>query len=1058
MIKRCLKILCFIVLLVGMVPMAAQAEEIVINDEKELCDLLNDTGTQSGTYRLNADIMIDTNDLRKDPAKQYSFNGNLNGDGHTITVSSSDDAIDPFAPLFDTLRGSVSNLNVVFEGDVAGAPFAYDILDESDSTDIALSKIHVTIRGNVLPAEHNYLEHKGYILNGNNYGNWYIHFGGQPAYLSAGFAWYIWGASLSDITLDIFGNVGASSRLDKDATATGFAYFALLGDHAQEAIYDNIAVNIEGNIQCYTGEPDSMQSPYICAYASAYGFATGTFDNSMMGGKSLTRINQITVRAGDIIADSMVGGSTASGFAKTMTGDTYSCEVDVKHIRSIAQKESSSVHLSYTGQAVASGFAYITSYAPFDFRGNFENNTVTAESIYAETNSTNPNAQAYATGFINELAGAAAGAKPLYSGNQVNISNNIIACANYGVGISSGFVRLCKNRDKAETFRDNSVSVGGNIHAQSKAQEGSAAGFVYSHYATFRNCDVEVGGSIISQSPTQAISGGFTTLGHLGNAYSIEGCDVHIGKDIQSKGENEKALTFSGGLIGYVNGGDGNSTTKITDNIIKVDRDIKISGNNGLTGLVVGFVSNSQDTSRFMFERNKFVGKEILVNIHSDDEKLYTNYIGQMKSDILQSADNSVQFIKPDGRKYTASVKPIPDQNKPDYVLLWELTDIQEVIQQYTITAAAGEHGTITPNGTVTVDEGSSQSFSIVAEPGYHIKDVVVNGQSVGAVDTYVFENIQSNGIIDASFEKDNTGGGVVDTYTLRYDTNGGAKIVSESKSAAWVKAYDELPVPIKEGAVFAGWYWDKALNKPVEDDVKINRSLVTLYAKWEKNLADPDNTGASDWLDTVNHHAYLGGYPDNTFGGERDMTRAEVAQMFYNLLLNKNVPITVRFDDVAEDAWYTTAVNTLASLDILQGVGDNNFAPQRSITRAEFTCIAMRFAVMDAEGENVFSDVNETDWFYNDIVGSIKYGWIGGYPDGTFRPNNTITRAEVTAITNRMLGRQADQAYINHHVDELRQFIDVDQSGWAYYDIMEATNAHEYHQESGEELWSTLL
>ena len=108
-------------------------------------------------------------------------------------------------------------------------------------------------------------------------------------------------------------------------------------------------------------------------------------------------------------------------------------------------------------------------------------------------------------------------------------------------------------------------------------------------------------------------------------------------------------------------------------------------------------------------------------------------------------------------------------------------------------------------------------------------------------------------------------------------------------------------------------------------------------------------------------------------------MTRAQAAQMFYNLLLDKDVAITVSFSDVAENAWYAEAVNTLASLGIVDGVGGRLFAPERAITRAEFTVIAMRFAHLDTGGENIFSDVSRSDWFYDQVVGSVKYGWING-------------------------------------------------------------------------------
>lgn len=97
---------------------------------------------------------------------------------------------------------------------------------------------------------------------------------------------------------------------------------------------------------------------------------------------------------------------------------------------------------------------------------------------------------------------------------------------------------------------------------------------------------------------------------------------------------------------------------------------------------------------------------------------------------------------------------------------------------------------------------------------------------------------------------------------------------------------------------------------------------------------------------------------------------------MFYNLLLNQEVSGAVSFTDVAADAWYAKAVHTLASLGILQGVGDGRFAPDRAITRAEFTVIAMRFADLDTSGENIFTDVNAGDWFYDQVVGSIRL-WL---------------------------------------------------------------------------------
>ena len=294
---------------------------------------------------------------------------------------------------------------------------------------------------------------------------------------------------------------------------------------------------------------------------------------------------------------------------------------------------------------------------------------------------------------------------------------------------------------------------------------------------------------------------------------------------------------------------------------------------------------------------------------------------------------------------------------------------------RYTIEASAGHGGGISPDGRVRVSRGSDKTFRITPDAGYEIADVLVDGESVGAVSCYTFETVRKAHTIEALFAP-------------------------------------------------------------------------------EKQLADPDDTGVSGWPNTEDHLAYLNGYGSGLFGPDDHMTRAQAAQMFYNLLLDQEVSAAVRFTDVPADAWYARAVETLASLGMVEGVGGGKFAPERTITRAEFTVMAMHFARLPEGGENPFSDVTSSDWFYDQVVGAVQYGWITGYTDGTFRPEATITRAEVTAITNRLLDRAADEDYVDDHAGELRQFPDVSASYWAYHDIVEATNAHSYRVYDGEEHW----
>ena len=218
----------------------------------------------------------------------------------------------------------------------------------------------------------------------------------------------------------------------------------------------------------------------------------------------------------------------------------------------------------------------------------------------------------------------------------------------------------------------------------------------------------------------------------------------------------------------------------------------------------------------------------------------------------------------------------------------------------------------------------------------------------------------------------------------------------------------------------------------------------------------DPTQTGVADWLQTKEHIAYLGGYGNGLFGPNDNMTRAQAAQMFYNLLLKKDVDIAVDFTDVPADAWYGNAVHTLASLGIIKGIGNDEFAPNRTITRAEFTVIAMRFANVSGKATNPFTDIATNDWYYTAVTSAVSYGWINGYSDGSFRPQATITRAEVATIVNRMLNRTADRNFVDNNATT--QFDDVPSIHWAYYNIMEATNAHTHTiDKDGVESWTKL-
>ena len=209
--------------------------------------------------------------------------------------------------------------------------------------------------------------------------------------------------------------------------------------------------------------------------------------------------------------------------------------------------------------------------------------------------------------------------------------------------------------------------------------------------------------------------------------------------------------------------------------------------------------------------------------------------------------------------------------------------------------------------------------------------------------------------------------------------------------------------------------------------------------------------------LNRTDHLAFLSGYANGTFEPDRNMTRAEVTTMFARLLTEKmtaDQTYSNTFSDVAKSHWAANYIGYMQQFGIITVYADGSFRPDASVTRAEFAAIASRFERL-TEGTKSFSDVPSSHWAAKYINFAATRGWVNGYADGTFRPNNSITRAEVAAVTCRLLERNADQSYIRSHLSELRAFTDVSESHWAYWYTMEAANGHDYTKSGSSETWS---
>ncbi len=223
------------------------------------------------------------------------------------------------------------------------------------------------------------------------------------------------------------------------------------------------------------------------------------------------------------------------------------------------------------------------------------------------------------------------------------------------------------------------------------------------------------------------------------------------------------------------------------------------------------------------------------------------------------------------------------------------------------------------------------------------------------------------------------------------------------------------------------------------------------------------EETGPAPWvtvtvkLDKVNHKKYINGSNDGMFHPDSPLTRAEAAQIINSLITgvtDADIIANTTFSDVPSNAWYTPAVNKLASYGVMSG-NEGKFYPNNNITRAEFVTILSRFEEL-SESTRTFTDVSEDFWGYRQVISAAEKGWVNGYEDGTFLPNKTLTRAEAVTIINRVLQRYPDYTSISNRT-AIRFFPDLLSSHWAYTQVMEASQTHEYSKYGYSENWSNV-
>ena len=294
-----------------------------------------------------------------------------------------------------------------------------------------------------------------------------------------------------------------------------------------------------------------------------------------------------------------------------------------------------------------------------------------------------------------------------------------------------------------------------------------------------------------------------------------------------------------------------------------------------------------------------------------------------------------------------------------------------------------------------------------------------------------------------------------LDFHTLTFDTMGGSKIAPETVRHGLTVAKPKDPV--NGGYIFDGWYTDKTFRHRYDFSTPLTED-ITIYAKWFlivlPGVTVKKNTPK---LNTADHFAYVQGYPDGTVKPAGNITRAETAAILFRLMddASRKTYYSTKsgFRDVASGSWYNTYVATLNNAGVITDSSNGYFRPNEAITRAELAAMLAKFSETTSAA-NYFNDVSAKYWAANAIAICAKLGWITGYPDGTFRPDRNVTRAELMAMINRATGRAPKSA--DAFLPGMKTWIDNTSDKWYYLDVQEATNSHSYTVKDSEK-WTAL-
>ena len=701
-----------------------------------------------------------------------------------------------------------------------------------------------------------------------------------------------------------------------------------------------------------------------------------------------------------------------------------------------------------------------------------------------------------------------------------------------GIGRFGGFAAVAskhKNQPNVDIDIKNVDLSLENITINSPLKNAVIGGFISQNEGKIENCKVH-GKDFTVNNSSDAYTGGFTgnntSEGKLINnivyfdnltvkgSGSVGGYVGLNSREIDKSFANVKGINFDGdgsndqmigGFLGFGYGGSINNSGAFVENSITATKagDAYLGGFAGLAyggkfsndaaqvGENITSLNNTGSANIGGFAGNIQAYMDDDDNIHntsvdnstslvfgdirgesnvSEEVGIASGFVGFIvNGDKSQGITNSASYVGgkldmtgQNEKKYVANaVGVLEDASLKGFTVLGNITDNEASNKSIFEKYVAENKGNFENNFVTEVKDGNRKAFSVTKSG-----DKFVKGTELGQID------IGGRAFQDKYWDKDlnSTNGGKENfVYVEKNDKNIAFTPIATGLVTISTSPFNKATLPdfyIRHLAILSN-------DGPIYDILGIPAGKVE-EPEPKPNPEDPKpvpkpeepkgglhfNLSTKHELNLEDHYQYLLGYKDDTFRPENNMTREEVAVMFSRLLKNRPIKGKVYsydFSDVENNRWSVTAISYMNELGIIKGYPDGKFRPENSITRAEFAAIATRFANLD-EGVKTFTDLGADHWAYEAVGKAASANWITGYPDDSFRLEQEIKRSEVVTLVNRMLNRYGDEEFIVKNKDKILYFTDIDKH-WAYYAIVEATNGHDFERANNgrDEFWKDL-